>query len=65
MISMTANDAAADIRGTLPPELSISPQRLMQSLSFSHFAELIAVEDALKRRFTKSSACEVIGRCAS
>ena len=51
MISMTANDAAEDIRGTLPPELSISPQRLMQSLSFSHFAELIAVEDALKRRF--------------
>lgn len=51
LTSMTANEAAADIRGTLPPELSISPMHLIQSLSFSHFAELIAVEDALKRRF--------------
>lgn len=51
MTSFAECDSAADIRGTLPPELFIAPQRLIQSLSFSHFAELIAVEDALKRRF--------------
>lgn len=38
-------------RGTLPPELAIPAQRLIKSLSFSHFAELLAVEDPLKRRF--------------
>jgi len=39
------------IRDSLTPELAIPPQRLVQSLSFSHFAELIAVEEPLKRRF--------------
>jgi len=43
--------AYPEIRGTLSPELAISPQRLVQSLSFSHFAELLAVEEPLKRRF--------------
>lgn len=50
-LSNPPKDAAEDIRGSLPPELSVPPKRLVQSLSFSHFAELIAVEDALKRRF--------------
>jgi predicted nuclease of restriction endonuclease-like (RecB) superfamily len=33
------------------PELQIPTERLIKSLSFSHFAELIAVEDPLKRVF--------------
>ncbi len=49
---LSPDDAAATgIRGALPPELEISPQRLLQSLSFSHFAELIVVDEPLKRRF--------------
>lgn len=43
--------ANAPNRGTLPPELAVPAQRLVKSLSFSHFAELLAVEDPLKRRF--------------
>jgi predicted nuclease of restriction endonuclease-like (RecB) superfamily len=39
------------IRGTLSPELDISPQRLVRSPSFSHFAELITLSEPLKRRF--------------
>ena len=50
-VPITPKEAAAEIRGTLPPELTIPLQRLMQSLSFSHFVELITVGDALKRRF--------------
>ena len=46
-----ASPAAAPIVGTLPPELALAPQRLLQSLSFSHFSELIALDDPLKRRF--------------
>ena len=47
----SAADAMPSIRGTLSPELAIPPQRLVQSLSFSHFAELLAVDEPLKRRF--------------
>lgn len=43
--------AATAIRGTLSPELAIPPQGLVQSLSFSHFVELIGVDEPLKRRF--------------
>ena len=44
------------IRGTLSPELShvdllIAPQILLKHLSFSHFAELTLLNDALKRTF--------------
>ena len=46
-----AVEAESNIRGTLPPELTIAPVRLVQSLSFSHFSELIEVGDSLKRRF--------------
>ena len=45
------DDAVESIRGTLSPQLAIPPLHLLQSLSFSHFAELLAVDDALKRRF--------------
>ena len=48
---LSPDDAATAIRGALPPELEISPQRLLQSLSYSHFAELIVVDEPLKRRF--------------
>ncbi len=43
--------AYPEIGGTLSPELAIPPQRLVQSLSFSHFAELVTVSEPLKRRF--------------
>ncbi len=49
--SAPADPLAVVNRGTLPPELTIAPQRLVQGLSFSHFVELIAVDDLLKRRF--------------
>lgn len=42
-------DAAA--QGPAPPDPALSPQRLLQALSYSHFAELIALDDPLKRRF--------------
>ena len=35
----------------MSPELQIPPERLVKSLSFSHFAELIAIGDPLKRTF--------------
>lgn len=39
------------IRGTLSPESHIPPERLLNSLSFSHFVELISMQDPLKRAF--------------
>jgi len=39
------------IVGTVSPKLQTPPDRLIKSLSFSHFAELIAIEDSLKRVF--------------
>lgn len=33
------------------PEPALPPQRLLQALSYSHFVELIALDDPLKRRF--------------
>lgn len=44
------DDDVKSIRGTLSPQLAVPPLRLLQSLSFSHFAKLVAVHDALKRR---------------
>ncbi len=41
----------AGIRGTPSPELQAPAERLVTSLSFSHFAELIAIDDPLKRAF--------------
>ena len=43
--------AVAGIRGALSPKLQIPVDRLIRSLSFSHFAELITVEDPLTRAF--------------
>ena len=39
------------IRGTPSPELQAPAERLVTSLSFSHFAELIAIDDPLERAF--------------
>jgi len=44
------------IRGTMSPELrknhlTITPQKLIERLSFSHFAELISINDSLKRTY--------------
>ena len=38
-------------RGTLSPELAVPPERLVRCLAFSHFAELIEIDDPLKRTF--------------
>ena len=42
---------AFPMRGTVSPELEMPPHRLVRSLSFSHFAELIPIDDPLKRTF--------------
>ncbi len=44
-------DLALIIRETVSPELSVPIDQLVNQMSFSHFAELIAVEDSLKRSF--------------
>jgi predicted nuclease of restriction endonuclease-like (RecB) superfamily len=44
-------DSLEPIRGSLTPELGISPEKLIQSLSYSHFVELIPIENPLKRAF--------------
>jgi predicted nuclease of restriction endonuclease-like (RecB) superfamily len=41
--------SAPPISTTLQP--GVSPQKLLESLSFSHFAELLAIDDPLERRF--------------
>jgi len=43
--------APSAIRGTVSPKLQIPADRLVKSLSFSHFVELIAIDDPLKRAF--------------
>lgn len=44
-------DVEPAIRGTASPELLLSAERLVSSLSFSHFVELIPIDDTLKRTF--------------
>jgi len=51
MIPKSTTAPTPSIVGTASAQLKISFQRLVQSLSFSHFAELIALEDSLKRAF--------------
>ena len=51
LISESTAVATPTIRGSVSPELQIPPERLVKSLSFSHFAELIAIGDPLKRTF--------------
>ena len=40
-----------EIRGTASPELSVAGKRLLSCLSFSHFDELLEIDDPLKRVF--------------
>ena len=51
LIPRSVSEDAVPIRGTLSPELSLPADRLVNSLSFSHFAELITIDDPLKRAF--------------
>jgi predicted nuclease of restriction endonuclease-like (RecB) superfamily len=43
--------SSAANQGTVSPRLHIPPELLISSLSFSHFAELIQIDDQLKRIF--------------
>lgn len=52
-ISQTASD---QLMGKKHPESSLSPQELLTQLNFSHFIELIRVEDTLKRHFYEVEA---------
>ena len=51
LISDSTAVATPTIRGAAPPELQLPPERLVKSLSFSHFVELIAIGDPLKCTF--------------
>ncbi len=44
-----AKSISTRIRKSAPAELQLPPERLVKSLSFSHFVELIPIEDDLKR----------------
>lgn len=44
------------IRGTVSPKFGIPLEKLVTSLSFSHFAELIEIEDSLKRAFYEAES---------
>ena len=49
--SRMGNSTLTQIRGTVSPEYAIPPEDLISSLSYSHFAELIQIDDPLKRTF--------------
>jgi predicted nuclease of restriction endonuclease-like (RecB) superfamily len=45
------SDTPLPIVESVPPQLTFSGRKLVESLSFTHFAELIEIEDPLKRAF--------------
>lgn len=49
--SKSSVEKEIEIRGTLSPKLEIPPKILIQNLSFSHFAELIEIDELSKRTF--------------
>jgi predicted nuclease of restriction endonuclease-like (RecB) superfamily len=51
VLSAESHLATLANRGTVTPELSIPPEDLVKSLSYSHFAELLSIEEPLKRTF--------------
>ena len=51
LTSKSRTAVSSPIRGTVTPELQVSRQCLLKSLSFSHFTELIPIDDPLKRAF--------------
>jgi hypothetical protein len=44
-------DDLSDIVGTLSPQLIVTGDKLVGCLSFTHFVELIKLDDPLKRTF--------------
>jgi len=51
LTSKSDSGLQTSIRGTASPKLHIPMERLITSLSFSHFVELIPIEEPLKRAF--------------
>jgi hypothetical protein len=49
LTSESGSEQAPEIRGTASPELQISADKLAKSLSFSHFTELIPMDDPRAR----------------
>jgi predicted nuclease of restriction endonuclease-like (RecB) superfamily len=45
------NIKSVGIRGTVSPEFTIAPEKLITSLSYSHFLELMSIDDPLQRVF--------------
>jgi len=59
--SLTLDLPVFSIRGTAFPELKneiqfISPEKIIDNLSFSHLVELIEIDDPLKRTFYEIEA---------
>jgi len=50
------NTSAASILASVSQELASPEQSILTKLSFSHFRELIKIDDALKRRFYESES---------
>lgn len=51
LASLAPRRPPAKILGTLSPKSSLSPERLLSSLSYSQFEELVELDDPLKREF--------------
>jgi len=51
VLKSKSNNALANIVESATPQFAISGQKLLESLSFTHFAELIEISDHLKRSF--------------
>jgi len=51
LTSESSPTSTTPIRGAVSPESGVSPHRLVRSLSFSHFAELIPINDPPQRTF--------------
>jgi predicted nuclease of restriction endonuclease-like (RecB) superfamily len=50
-IAKSLNKTLSQTEAEAPLQLSIAPEKLLEHLSFSHFAELVTIEDDLKRTF--------------
>ena len=51
--------------GTASPQLRVSPQNLLQNLSYSHLEQLVDLDDDLKRAFYEIECLRGTGRFAS
>ena len=50
---------------TVSAQLAIAPEKLLESLSYSHFELIVALEDDLKRSFYEIECMRATGRCAN